>query len=207
MTTTPTTAIRVADRHDIPTLAAMLVDAFLGTPDAAWLIPDPDERRHIYQRLCPAILTHAIVAGTVHTTDDHTGAAIWLPHTLAHTPDPHHSAWFARAAGPHTPRFARLAALLRRHAPHRPHTYLAYLGVTPDRQHRGVGTALLTHRHATCDTAGTPVHLVATSDAARRLYQRLGYHDTTPTPPRLPDDGPPVWPMWRQPRTHGRQRR
>ncbi|MFV2008563.1 MULTISPECIES: GNAT family N-acetyltransferase [unclassified Micromonospora] len=83
----------------------------------------------------------------------------------------------------------------------RPHTYLAYLGVAPDRQRHGMGTALLTHRHTTCDTAGTGIHLVATSHGARRLYQRHGYYDTTPTPIHLPDGGPPLWPMWRQPRT------
>ncbi|ROO52689.1 acetyltransferase (GNAT) family protein [Micromonospora sp. Llam0] len=207
MTTASTTLIRVADRHDIAPLAAALVDAFVDTPDAVWLIPDPAERRQVYQQLCPAILTQAIVAGTVYTTDDHAGAALWLPHTIAHAPDPHHAATVDRATGPHAPRFARLAALLHHDAPRRPHTYLAYLGVAPTRQRQGVGTALLAHRHATCDTAGTPVHLVATTADARRLYQRLGYHDTTPAPLHLPDGGPPLWPMWRQPHAHVSPRR
>lgn len=205
MTTTPTTTVvRVADRHDIPALTATLVEAFVGTPDAVWLIPDPGERRRIYQQLCPAILTHAMTSGTVYTSGDHAGAAVWLPHTTAHTPDPHHTALVTRAAGPHAGRFTRLAALLHDHAPRRPHTYLAYLGVAPTRQRRGVGTALLAHRHAICDTAGTPVHLVATTTDARRLYQRHGYYDTTPAPVHLPDGGPPLWPMWRQPRPAGR---
>lgn len=201
MTTTPTTTvIRVADRHDIPPLVPALADAFATTPDAAWLIPDPDERRHIYQQLCPAILTHAITSGTVYTTGDHTGAALWLPHTTAHDLNPHHAALIDRITGPHARRFARLTALLHHHAPRRPHTYLAYLAVAPHRQRHGIGTALLTHRHTTCDTAGTGIHLVATSHDARRLYQQHGYYDTTPTPIHLPDGGPPLWPMWRQPR-------
>ncbi|ROO60406.1 acetyltransferase (GNAT) family protein [Micromonospora sp. Llam0] len=207
MTTASTTLIRVADRNDINPLTPVLVDAFVDTPDASWLIPDPDERRRIYQQLCPAILTHGITAGTVYTSDDHAGAALWLPHTVAHSPDPHHAATVDRVTGPHAPRFARLAALLHNHTPPRPHTYLAYLGVAPDRQRHGTGTALLTHRHATCDTAGTPVHLIATTPDARRLYQRLGYYDTTPTPVHLPDGGPPLWPMWRQPHTHTNTRR
>ncbi|ROO62461.1 acetyltransferase (GNAT) family protein [Micromonospora sp. Llam0] len=205
MTTTPTrTVIRVADRHDIPALTATLVEAFVDTPDAVWLIPDPGERRRVYQRLCPAILTHAMTSGTVYTSGDHAGAAVWLPHTAAGNPDPHHTALIDRIAGQHAPRFARLAAVLHHHTPHRPHTYLAYLGVAPDRQRHGLGTALLTHRHATCDTAGTPVHLVATTTDARRLYQQHGYYDTTPTPVHLPDGGPPLWPMWRQPHTRSR---
>ncbi|MFY1632336.1 GNAT family N-acetyltransferase [Solwaraspora sp. WMMB335] len=205
--TTRTIHVRRATPDDIPALTPTLVAAFLHAPDAQWLIPDLNERRRVYQQLCPAFLTHVMTTGAVHTTTEHTGAALWLPHTTTHTADPRHTARIERITDRHSDRFATLAELLQAHAPRRPHLYLAHLGVTPARQRHGIGTALLTYRHATCDTAGTPIHLVATSRAARDFYQRLGYHPTTTTTLYLPDGGPPIWPMWRQPRTspQGRQ--
>ncbi|MFY1632958.1 GNAT family N-acetyltransferase [Solwaraspora sp. WMMB335] len=197
--TTSTTMVRRARPDDIPHLARVLVAAFVDTPDMAWLVPDRRDRRRILSLLAPGMVAHAMTAGSAYTTVDRAAAALWLPYGVAYTTPAHHARRLERIAGPYADRFAHLAALLRTHAPRRPHTYLAHLGVHPARHRQGLGTALLAHRHVLCDTATTPAHLIATTPAARNLYHRLGYQPTTAHPLALPDNGPPLWPMWREP--------
>ncbi|CAN5888297.1 hypothetical protein BH23ACT5_BH23ACT5_20520 [soil metagenome] len=72
------------------------------------------------------------------------------------------------------------------------------MGVVPEQQGRGIGSRLLTTVLTGCDATGTPAYLAATSKDNRRLYQRHGFETTDEI--RLPQ-GPPLWGMWRQPRT------
>jgi len=83
--------------------------------------------------------------------------------------------------------------------PHAPgHAYLPFVAVRPQRQGRGIGAALLRHRLAALDAAGTPAYLEASSVRSRRLYERIGF-TRLPTRIELPD-GPDMYPMWRAPR-------
>lgn len=62
-----------------------------------------------------------------------------------------------------------------------------------------LGAALLDHQHAALDRAGIPAYLEASNVDNRRLYLRHGYRSAAPF--HLPFDGPPLWPMWRDPRS------
>jgi len=76
------------------------------------------------------------------------------------------------------------------------------LAVRPDRQGRGTGAALLAAGHAVLDQVpGTPAYLEASSPRALDLYLARGYALLPGAPFHLPGDGPPLWPMWRQPCT------
>jgi hypothetical protein len=55
-------------------------------------------------------------------------------------------------------------------------------------------------RLAALDDSGRPAYLEASSPRARDLYLRHGYLPRPGTPFHLPDGGPPMWPMWREPR-------
>jgi GNAT superfamily N-acetyltransferase len=103
------------------------------------------------------------------------------------------------------PRVAARVATLREsldaRRPGRPHHYLAYLAVRPDQQCRGLGSALLARRHALLDVLGEPAYLEADDPRNRDLYLRHGY--VAGDPVVLPD-GPPLWPMWRDPRPGSR---
>lgn len=48
-----------------------------------------------------------------------------------------------------------------------------------------------------CDREGTPAYLEASSARSRGLYERLGF-TFTGRAVDLPE-GPPMWPMWREP--------
>ncbi|MFV2021179.1 hypothetical protein [Micromonospora sp. LOL_023] len=123
--------VRRAGVDDVPRLARVLVDAFVDTPQARWLIPDKTRRQDVYQRLCPDLLAQAMTAGTVHTTVDRAAAALWLAYPVARTTTDRQAARLRRITGRHADRFLQLAGLLHTHAPRQPHTYLAYLAVAP----------------------------------------------------------------------------
>ena len=81
--------------------------------------------------------------------------------------------------------------------PHEPHHYLGILGVSPELQGRGIGSALMQPVLERCDRDGMPAYLEATTPRNRALYERHGFRVVLQV--RWPDGGPPLWPMWRDP--------
>lgn len=203
MTQPHTTTIRAATHDDAPAVAGLLAEAFLHGDLAPWLIRHLDTRARIYQRYFALLTGQALDHGQVQVTSDHTSgvtaAALWYP--IAGGPPPaaadyHHQ--LAEITGPHLHRFTALDDAMHRHHPYdRWHHYLALLAVHPDRQHQGLGSALLTHHHTELDDNATPAYLEATSPRNARLYARHRYR---PRPTyRVAGDGPLLYPMWRPP--------
>ncbi|WP_158884976.1 GNAT family N-acetyltransferase [Amycolatopsis anabasis] len=97
----------------------------------------------------------------------------------------------------------RLATALQHtadHHPSTPHWYLASMAVLPHCRGRGIGGALLRHRLRQSDAEGHPTYLEASTTRSAALYARYGFLSTgTPIP--LPDHGPRLQPMWREPRS------
>jgi GNAT superfamily N-acetyltransferase len=82
--------------------------------------------------------------------------------------------------------------------PRSPHWYLDSLGVEPERQGTGIGSALMRPVLERCDRERMPAYLNAGSPRSRELYRRHGFEVTEEF--RLPEDGPSLWRMWREPR-------
>jgi GNAT superfamily N-acetyltransferase len=84
-----------------------------------------------------------------------------------------------------------------RHPRRPPHWYLAVMGVAPERQGRGLGTALMRPALEKLDRNGIPAYLEASTPRSRELYRRVGFDVTGEF--TLPAGGPPLWQMWREP--------
>jgi GNAT superfamily N-acetyltransferase len=82
--------------------------------------------------------------------------------------------------------------------PTEPHYYLAVVGVEPAWQGQGLGSALMQPALQRCDAEGVGAYLEASTRMSRALYERHGFSVIDEV--RLPE-GPPLWPMWREPRT------
>jgi GNAT superfamily N-acetyltransferase len=65
----------------------------------------------------------------------------------------------------------------RRHVRER-HYYVRDVGVHPDMQGKGLGSALLRPTLDRCDWEGLPAHLEASSERNAALYERLGFQLT-----------------------------
>jgi GNAT superfamily N-acetyltransferase len=193
----PPVAIRQATLVDVDTMTEVLVEAFLVSPVGDWLIPDVATRRGVYEDYFRLHGRHGLEMGKVDITTDGNAVAVWWPDHLAAIP-PDYSARLAAACGPWLRRFALMDKVFDRHHPDLPHNYPPFVAVAPQLQGQGVGSALLAHHHAVLDAAGQAAYLEASTDRSRRLYERHGYQ-LRQDAVTLPEDGPPIWPMWREP--------
>ena len=101
-------------------------------------------------------------------------------------------------AGGEAHRAFLLAETFARHHPTAAHYYLQFLSTEPAHQGRGIGSAFLRQMLERADREGRPAYHEATTRRNRALYERHGYVAVGQI--QLPDDGPTVWPMWREPR-------
>jgi GNAT superfamily N-acetyltransferase len=191
-----------ATASDLDTLSRVIADAFFDLPPSAWLIGNLDARRQVFPAFFRIHLEQALAAGVVHTTPDLAAAALWFRRPADDLVQP---ADYLRRLTAVTlswsERFAAFdAALESRHPRGTAHHYLAMLAVRPDRQGQGIGTALLDFYHRALDRDyREPAFLEAASPRTRDLYLRHGYVPSPDGPLYLPDGGPPMWPMVREP--------
>jgi predicted N-acetyltransferase YhbS len=82
-----------------------------------------------------------------------------------------------------------------KHPKRPPHWYLAVMGVAPEWQGKGLGTALMRPGLDEIDAASLPAYLESSTPRSRALYERNGFEVTGEL--NLPRGGPPVWLMWR----------
>ncbi|BCY13201.1 GNAT family N-acetyltransferase [Actinoplanes sp. L3-i22] len=192
----PADTIRRATTEDLATVTDILAAAFQDGDLADWLIPDPDVRRRVYPPYFAMLATHALAHGQVDVLDEE-ACALWYDlGTAPAAPIDDYDQRLAAITGPALPRFRALDQAMSAHHPGHPHTYLAFIAVTPARQSHGHGSALLDHR----DTRHA--YLEATGPRNRALYNRHGFQPLDPY--RITPDGPCLHPMTRtrDPQTH-----
>jgi ribosomal protein S18 acetylase RimI-like enzyme len=192
-----------ANPADAKVLSQVIADAFLDLPPSWWLIADRSVRRRVFPEFFRIFVDAALADGIVQTTADRDAIAIWLPSSSVEPPADEAAAYLARLTSitePWTSRFLAFdAAIESRHPADPPHHHLAFLAVRPDRQGRGIGSALLlAHHQFLDDQLRLPAYLEAAEPRSRDLYSQYGYVDLGP-PNYLPDGGPPMYPMWRPP--------
>jgi GNAT superfamily N-acetyltransferase len=198
----PGRVIRRASAEDVPRLALVLARAFYDDPVFNWLVPEDSERLRRSARgfafyLRKVYLPHA----QSYATDDSAGGALWLPpNTWHHGPlaQLRLAPGMIAALGPRLPQVLRAISTIESNHPHEPHYYLAFAGVDPPLQGKGIGTALLQPILDRCDREGTPAYLEATTPRNRACYERQRFEVTEEF--RFPKGGPPSWRMWREPR-------
>jgi GNAT superfamily N-acetyltransferase len=193
--------IRHVDPVDTAQITDLLAASMGDGPVARWLAPDGGVRRYYATAYFEIFAEHAARYGEVYASVDEagfmSGVALWFPFTsLIPGPDDYDRR-LKEVSGSSFDRVRELDAALEAHHPMLPHHYLAFLAVHPHRQNRGIGSALLDRHHARLDAARLPAYLEANDPRNRDLYLRHGYSCREEI--RL-SDGPPLWPMWREPR-------
>jgi GNAT superfamily N-acetyltransferase len=188
----------VAGPADAAVLAEVIAEAFYPLPPSRWLIGDRAARRQVFPAYFRLYVDHALARGVVHTTPGRAAAALWLPSGAS--PPPAYDVALAAATGAWVARFRAFDTVLDRHHPAgTAHHHLALLAVRPGHQGQGTGSMLLAARHAALDRDRIPAYLEAASQRTRQYYLRHGYQPRPGGPFYLPDGGPPMWPLWRDP--------
>ena len=196
----PPVAVRRARSTDAPALIAILTRAFEGDPFVEWTIGGrgPKARRR-YVELVVRRLT--LPHGECWLDAQGRGAALWAP------PGAWETTLGAQLAM--LPAVLRVVGLRRMMTvataaerieagrPPPPWYYLALLGTRPEARRRGVASALLRAVTRRCDDEHVPALLETSVPANTEFYRRFGFEVTREI--ALPEDGPAVWAMRRDP--------
>lgn len=196
---------RPAVKSDIRDLGLTLGRAFYDDPVAMWLLPDDDKRRaHLHRAFATMTRHHHLAAGGVEVAceaSDIGAAALWDPPNewresrwsqLAQFP------MFLRVFGFRSPRAVSAQEMMKRTHPEEPHWYLAAIGSDPSVRGQGFGQVLMRSRLDRCDAEYCPAYLESSKPENVPYYARFGF--TVMDEMQLPDGGPPLWRMWRDPR-------
>ena len=194
-------------RDQVDESSAVLARAFDDDPVFRYLYPAARRRRWSCHRFLRGIVRDGLPFGEVWAALDDgavVGAAGWLPKG-AYPPSRWRAArqlvgaWQALLT-PHTFRDGlRYLTETEKLHPKEPHWYLAVIGVEPARHGEGLGGKLLDAVLGRLDTTGVPAYLETSTEANVAWYRHHGFEvqrEARPVPA-----GPPVWTMWREPKT------
>ncbi|MEU4562009.1 GNAT family N-acetyltransferase [Actinoplanes sp. NPDC023936] len=192
--------IRRIRQDEIPAVGAMISNAFDDLAANHYLVPVPAEREKVMAGFFTLESETAFKQGRIEVIDHPDGgyaaAAVWFDRE---TDLPEAEAYMERLeaiAGEHFERFGALGELFEKNHPTDAHWHLAFLGVRPSEQGRGLGGALMKNVHDDLDANGVAAYLEATNENNVRLYRRYGYQPMDPCEIYLPD-GTAFYRMWR----------
>lgn len=194
--------VRKVEDAEYKQLAGVLARAFEADPMAAHLFRDPARRLADVEQMFGMFLRRIYLPQQeCYTVAGLKGGALWLP--------PGKYPASARQQLSLLPGFIRLFGLLRTpavfrdidhmekmHPKEEPHWYLAFLGVEPSEQGKGLGGALLRPVLNRCDAEGVPAWLETSNERNLPLYERHGFQVVSECD--IPN-GPHFWGMWREP--------
>ena len=193
--------MRKVGEGDIGPVAAALARAFYDDPPTAWVVNDDARRERLLERSFKLYLRKLWLGqDECYTTQAIAEAAVWerpgewkvpVLAQLLLLPS------MARIYGRILPRVLRAIAALESSHPSEPHYYLLFLGVEPEWQGRGLGSALMRPVLDRCDGERIPAYLEASTPRNRMLYERHGFAVTEEF--HVGKGSPPVWRMWRDP--------
>ena len=192
--------VRKASASDLPRVVDAVARSFYDDPMFSWIIPDDDRRLEKLQRGF-ALFARRIwfPHDEIFTTDRAIGGSFWLPPGTWHLSLLTQLAMLPALAvitKGDLPRLVRALNLIEAKHPHEPHYYLPVIGILPEWQGRGFGSALLRPMLERCDRERLPAYLEASSPRNRALYERHGF--TVVEEIRVAKDSPPMWRMWRE---------
>ncbi len=195
-------------RSMLDTATATLTHAFQGDPMFEWIFPDEIKRPEGLRRLNKVGLEYGLRYGQVTQTDAARCVAIWIPPGQSMTLG--RMARSGMLAAPFRIGFRPLASFAgantvmdkvhKRHVS-QPHWQLLIVGVDPELQGQGRGSAIVQEGLARADQAALPCYLDTSQPGNIPFYERLGF--TIVEEATLGKGGPQAWGMRRDPPPSG----
>lgn len=193
--------LRLGTADDIPRLVSALADAFIDDPVYRWMLPGTVRLKPRLRAMFTAeIQQYGLPQGTVWTTAGCDGAVVTLPPDAWEMPKTitlSQLLTWARAFGTRLVVAAKVQRAMEELHPPEPHFYVRIIGVRPELQGRGLGSALMQPTLQKADSVGLPTYIEASSHRSAALYERLGFAHIRAFD--LPKGGPMVRLMRRPP--------
>lgn len=175
--------VQPLEKADVREAAAVLGRAFHDNPGVRAILPDdaPEERTRIVETGMRGFARATRLAGEASVIKQQ-GKVVAV--SLAYPPGAYPPPIWAeliiasgalRAGARRALRFARVDVFMRKRHLRDPHFYLWVLGVEPEQQGRGLGSALLDALDAKANAARMPCYLETDKPSSVRLYQKHGY--------------------------------
>lgn len=193
--------VRPLREGEVPVASRLLAAAFADDPFIGWFFRDRWRRRLALPRFFGAVLYELLPGGAVFAIEPDgvlAGVAAWTPPSVEPLSPVRArlSALQVRAIFPRAARRLRGGfATLAEYHPSFPHWYLAFVGIDPGAQRRGLGRALLEPVLVEADAAGGACYLETPFPGTRSFYERLGYEETAELEPVR--GAPRIWTMTR----------
>lgn len=196
------TGVRKAQVADIGPLAVTLARAFEDDPVQVWILPDDATRVATLTGMFEATLRELYLPlAESYTVTDRAAGALWMPPNQWEIDDEAMArlAPVAEILGDRLGALMTMLELGAEHHPHEPgHYYLNVVGTDPSRQGQGLGSAAMRLVLERCDAEGLGAYLESSKETNVAFYEHHGFVVTETM--QLPDDGPSLWCMWREPR-------
>jgi GNAT superfamily N-acetyltransferase len=193
MTAATVKVIQAANRQRA---VASLTLAFAGDPVMRWAWPDTYRYATYWPRFAEAFGGQAFDDGTAYGLEDCLGVALWMRPGVG--PD-EQTVMGVMSESLDDQILEDVNGLFEQMEVLHPTAdvwYLPLIGVDLVAQGRGLGSALLRHALATCDSDGLPAYLEATNPRNRDLYARHGFNVVEVI---QAGSSPPMWAMLREP--------
>lgn len=198
-------AIELMKAELLDRAASTLERAFSTDPMFIWIFPDPRRRAHSLRLLNRVPLKYGMRYGHVTQSNSGMAVAIWIPPGRTVT-----AGGMLRSGMLNVPfrvglrPFARfmgandiMGRIHRKHVPE-PHWYLLVVGVDPELQGGGLGSALVREGLSRADQADCPCYLETSEERNVAFYERHGFAVIAKV--ALGRGGPPGWAMRREAR-------
>ena len=186
----------VAAADESATISTIVL-AFAADPVARWVWPQARQYLDAMPKLARAFGGNAFTRGTAICTDDHAGAALWLPPGVHPDDEALGAVIMSTVADELRDDALSTFEQMAGYHPNEPHWYLPLIGVDPAHQGKGLGDALMSYAMQWCDRDGALAYLESTNPRNISLYRRHGFE---PLGVIQAGTSPPLTPMLRRPR-------
>jgi GNAT superfamily N-acetyltransferase len=193
---------RVAVSEDTTDIARTLAEAFFLDPVWGWAFADQMQRKAQHEAWFHLLTASAIPHQWVWTTPGYEAVSVWVPPGVPDLSESDESRLATMLEESLGTRAALVMEVFGRFEAARPrdedYYYLSLLGTHTDHRGFGIGMDLLADNLVHLDALHMPAYLESTNPANLRRYESVGFavYGTF----ELPDDGPIVTTMWREPR-------
>lgn len=192
---------RVAVAGDTNEIARTLAEAFFLDPVWGWVFDDPTRRKAQHEAWFRLLIHSALPYGWVWTTPGHEAATVWVPPGRPELSEPDEmllTRMLEESLGARAELVFEIFDRFEAAHPHvQDHYYLSLLGTHTAYRGAGIGMQLLRDNLAHLDAVGMPAYLESTNPANLRRYEGVGFSVYGAFD--LPDGGPTVTTMWRDP--------
>lgn len=191
----------VAKPADTSGITDTLVEAFFLDPVWGWAFSDPIRRKAQQGAWFRILVGSAVEYQWVWTAPAHEAVSVWLPPGCPELSEADEERLEHTMGEMMGERAELLGEVFRcfeaSHPRDRDHFYLSLLATHTDHRGSGIGMELLAANLADIDAVHMPAYLESTNPKNLSRYESVGFEVCGTFD--LPDDGPSVTTMWREP--------